>query len=69
MVPAHVARLAAYAALALLGVLQWQRLIAGLSAGRAILWVVVAVLAALAVLWASTRRALGRDADPRRDAG
>ncbi len=55
MVPAHVARLAAYAALALLGAMQWQRLIAGLSAGRAILWVVVGVLAALAVLWASTR--------------
>ena len=55
MVPAHVARLAAYAALALLGAMQWQRLIAGLSAGRALLWVVVGVLAALAVLWASTR--------------
>ena len=55
MVPAHVARLVAFAALALLGVMQWQRLIAGLSAGRAVLWVVVAVLGALAVLWASTR--------------
>ena len=55
MVPAHVARLVAYAALALLGAMQWQRLIAGLSAGRALLWVVVGVLAALAVLWASTR--------------
>ena len=56
MVPAHVARLVAYAALALLGVMQWQRLVAGLPAGRAILWVVVGVLGALAVLWASTRQ-------------
>ena len=55
MLPAHVARLVGFAALALLGVLQWQRLVAGLSAGRAVLWVAVAVAAALAVLWASTR--------------
>jgi transglutaminase-like putative cysteine protease len=56
MLPTHVARLAGFAALALLGVLEWQRLIVGLSTARALLWVVVAVGAGLAVLWASTRR-------------
>ena len=56
MLPAHVARLAGFAALALLGVLQWKRLVADLSTARVMLWVVVAMLAALAVLWASTRR-------------
>jgi protein-glutamine gamma-glutamyltransferase len=55
MLPAHVARLAGFAALALLGVLQWKRLVADLSTARVILWVAVAMLAALAVLWASTR--------------
>jgi transglutaminase-like putative cysteine protease len=45
-----VARLVGLAALAALGALQWQRLVGGLSSGRALLWVLVAVAAAAAVL-------------------
>jgi len=45
-----VARLVGLTALGALGALQWQRLIGGLSSGRALLWVLVAVLAALGVL-------------------
>jgi protein-glutamine gamma-glutamyltransferase len=55
LLPPSAARLGGFAALALLGALQWQRMIHGLSAGRAILWVLVAVAAAAAVLWADRR--------------
>jgi transglutaminase-like putative cysteine protease len=54
--PPSAARLGGFAALALLGALQWQRMIEGLSSGRALLWVLVAVAAAVAVLWADRRR-------------
>ena len=48
--PVWVARLSGFAALACLGVTQWQRMIDGLPAGRPLLWVLLAVLAAGAVL-------------------
>src|SRR5690349_3230962 len=57
LMPSWLARLSGFAALASLGALEWQRLIAGLSAGRALLWMLVAVLAALLVLAAGARRA------------
>ena len=55
LLPPSVARLGGFAALALLGALQWQRMVAGLSSGHALLWVLVAVAAAAA-------RAVGRPA-------
>jgi transglutaminase-like putative cysteine protease len=51
-----VARLGAFATLALLGALQWQRMAVDLSAGDAVLWVLVAVAAAAALLWADRPR-------------
>ena len=56
LLPPMVARLGGFAALALLGALQWQRMVEGLSSGRALLWVLVAVLAAVAVLRADSLR-------------
>jgi len=56
LLPPSAARLGGFAALALLGALQWQRMIDGLSSGHAFLWVLVAVLAAAAVLWADRPR-------------
>ena len=50
LVPVWAARLVGFAALASLGVLQWQRMVAGLSTGRVLLWVVVAVAAGAAVI-------------------
>ncbi|HWK25463.1 MAG TPA: transglutaminase-like domain-containing protein [Solirubrobacter sp.] len=50
LLPQPVARLVALAALAAVGALEWQRLVAGLSSGRALLWVVAAVGAAGLVL-------------------
>ena len=50
LLPAWVARLAGFAALACLGVSQWQRMVDGLPAARPLLWVLLAVLAAGAVL-------------------
>jgi transglutaminase-like putative cysteine protease len=50
LLPQSVARLVGLTALAAVGALEWQRLVAGLSSGRALLWVVVAVAAAAAVL-------------------
>ena len=44
-----VARLLGFAALATLGALEWERMIAGVGAGRALLWVAVALAAAVAV--------------------
>jgi len=52
LLPPAIARLGGFAALALLGALQWQRMVADLSAGRALLWVLVAVAAAAALLCA-----------------
>ena len=52
LLPPLVARLGGFAALAVLGALQWQRMIEGLPASHALLWVLVAVAAAIAVLWA-----------------
>ena len=51
-----VARLGGFAALALLGALQWQRMVEDLDAGHAVLWVLVAVAAAVGILWADGRR-------------
>ncbi len=50
LLPTWVARLVGFAALACLGVAQWQRMVAGLSLSRALLWVVLAVGAAAAVV-------------------
>jgi transglutaminase-like putative cysteine protease len=50
LLPVWVARLAGFAALACLGVTQWQRMVGGLPAGKPLLWVVLAVLAAGAVV-------------------
>jgi transglutaminase-like putative cysteine protease len=58
LLPPAVARLGGFAALALLGALQWQRMIEGLPASHAILWVLVAVGAAVAILWADGRSRL-----------
>src|SRR5690348_12682733 len=48
--PVWVARLSGFAALALLGVTQWQRMVDGVPSGRPLLWVLLAVLAAGAVV-------------------
>ena len=50
LIPQGLARVCGLAALGTLGALEWQRLVGGLSSGRALLWVLVAVAAALAVL-------------------
>jgi transglutaminase-like putative cysteine protease len=55
-----VARLGGLAALALVGALEWQRMAQGLTAGRAVVWVVVAVAVAVALL--AARRLQGRAA-------
>ncbi len=50
LLPQSVARIVGLTALGALGALQWQRLVGGLSSGSALLWVLVAVLAAIGVL-------------------
>jgi transglutaminase-like putative cysteine protease len=50
LLPAWVARLVGFAALACLGVSQWARMVAGLGALRPLLWVFFAVLAAAGVV-------------------
>jgi transglutaminase-like putative cysteine protease len=50
LLPVWAARLLGFAALASLGGLQWQRMVEGLSSGRALLWVAAATTAAAAVL-------------------
>ena len=50
LLPVWAARLLGFAALASLGALQWQRMVEGLSSGRALLWVAAAVGAGAAVL-------------------
>src|SRR5919107_5810481 len=52
LLPQSTARLGGFAALVLLGTLQWQRMAADLTAAHALLWALVAVAAAVAVLWA-----------------
>ena len=52
LLPQPVARIVGLAALGALGALEWQRLVGGLSSGRALLWVLVALGAAAAVLGA-----------------
>jgi transglutaminase-like putative cysteine protease len=56
LLPPSAARLGGFAALALLGALQWQRMVVDLSSGHALLWVLVAVGAAVAVLGADRLR-------------
>ena len=58
LLPPSVARLGGFAALGLLGALQWQRMVVDMSAGRAVLWVLIAVAAAVGVLWADGRSRL-----------
>ena len=50
LLPVWAARLAGFAALACLGVSQWQRMVAGLPMSKGLLWVLLAVLAAGAVV-------------------
>jgi protein-glutamine gamma-glutamyltransferase len=56
LLPAPVARLGGFAALALLGALEWRRMIGGLSVGWAVLWVLAAVGTGVGVLWAQSPR-------------
>jgi protein-glutamine gamma-glutamyltransferase len=56
LLPPSIARLGGFAALALLGALQWQRMVEALPAGRAFLWVLVAVVAGAAVIRADALR-------------
>ena len=58
LVPQWAARLIGFAALGVIGALEWQRLVGGLSDGRALLWVIAAVGAALGIL-AAGRAPLG----------
>src|SRR5919202_5253668 len=62
LLPVWVARLAGFAGLGSLGALEWQRMVAGLSSARALLWVAAALVAGGAVA------ACGRVADVRRRA-
>jgi len=50
LLPLWAARLLGFAALASLGALEWQRMIAGLSSGRALLWVACATAAGALVI-------------------
>jgi transglutaminase-like putative cysteine protease len=50
LLPLWAARLLGFAALASLGALEWQRMIAGLSSGRALLWVAAATAAGALVI-------------------
>ena len=52
LLPAWVARLIGFAALACLGVAQWARMIEGLSLAKPLLWVAFAVAAATGVVFA-----------------
>jgi transglutaminase-like putative cysteine protease len=56
LLPQWAARLIGFAALGLIGALEWKRLVGGLSDGRALLWVLAAVGAALGVLAAGRAR-------------
>jgi len=61
LVPTAAARLVGLAALALVGGLEWRRMVAGVGAGRVLLWVAVAV-ATGAALAAAGRLARRREA-------
>ena len=50
LLPPPAARLAGFAALALLGALEWRRLIEAPAAGQALLWVAIATLTGLAIV-------------------
>ena len=50
LLPLWAARLLGFAALASLGALEWQRMVAGLSSGRALLWVAAATAAGALVI-------------------
>ena len=50
LLPLWAARLVGFAALASLGALEWQRMVAGLSSGRALLWVAAATVAGVLVI-------------------
>jgi transglutaminase-like putative cysteine protease len=50
LLPLWAARLLGFAALASLGALEWQRMIAGMSSGRALLWVASATAAGALVI-------------------
>ncbi len=50
LLPVWAARLVGFAALGSLGALQWQRMVEGLSSGRALLWVAAATLAAALIM-------------------
>ena len=55
LLPAPAARLGGFAALALLGAIEWQRMAEGITVADATLWVLIAVAAAAGVLWADAR--------------
>jgi len=61
LVPAVRARLAGFIALAALGALEWQRMVAGYASARALLWVLVAAVGA----WLLVRAARGRTGQAR----
>ena len=50
LLPLWAARLLGFAALASLGALEWQRMVAGLSSGRALMWVAAATAAGALVI-------------------
>jgi transglutaminase-like putative cysteine protease len=58
LLPPWLARLTGFAALAALGALEWQRMVGGLSSGRALLWLLAAL--AVAVVLVLAGRASGR---------
>jgi len=59
LLPQPLARLFGFAALATVGALEWQRLVRGLETSRVLLWVAVAIAAAVAVLLVSRVRRPG----------
>jgi transglutaminase-like putative cysteine protease len=59
LMPAPAARLVGFAALALLGALEWQRLLGGGEAGRSLAWVAVAVATGAALVRADAARRRG----------
>jgi len=64
LMPVWAARLVGFAALAALAALEWQRMIAGLSSGRALLWVAAAVGGAAAVVACARLRGRARTLGP-----
>jgi transglutaminase-like putative cysteine protease len=64
LMPVWAARLVGFTSLAALAALEWQRMIGGLSSGRALLWVAVAVGGATAVVACSRLRGRARAVGP-----